>query len=29
YIIENGSLVFHGSKKDMIDNANIYSSYLA
>ncbi len=29
YIIENGSLVFHGSRNDMIDNANIYSSYLA
>ena len=28
YIIENGSLVFQGDKREMLDNEDIYSAYL-
>jgi len=28
YIIENGSLVFHGTKDELISNTDIYSAYL-
>ncbi len=29
YIIENGSLVFHGTKEEIVSNTDIYSAYLA
>ncbi len=28
YVIENGSLVFHGTKKELIENKILYSTYL-